>query len=269
MPTTKSRSIQLAALAVLGVLCLLLHADALPVSAHTNASRLLSLPRTTLWAWERPEDLTTIDPRTTAVAYLDRTILIGPPSASPNVIVQPRRQPLSAPTAAVLIAVVRIEVPPGLVPSVNQRQQALAALLDSASVPGIAAFQVDFDATRSQRPFYAALLKDLRRQMPPGLPLSITALASWCSYDDWIAALPVDEAVPMLFRMEPDRRRAPPDSPWFQIREPLCQGSLGLSTHEPWPLETSKALNSPKRIYLFADRGWHADLPTLADRKLP
>jgi hypothetical protein len=246
-----------------------LRADPLPVSAHVNSARLASLQHTTLWAWERPEDLTSIDPRTTAVAYLDRTILIGPPSASPSVIVEPRRQPLSAPTAATLIAVVRIESPPGLVPSDSQRRQVLAALANSASQPGIAAFQVDFDATRSQRPFYATLLNELHRQMPPGLPLSITALASWCSYDDWIAALPIDEAVPMLFRMEPDRRRAPPDSPWFQIREPLCQGSLGLSTHEPWPPEALKPLNPSKRIYIFADRGWHNDLGTLADRKIP
>jgi hypothetical protein len=241
----------------------------LPVPAHNLSWRLLSLPHITLWAWERPEDLTTIDPRTTAVAYLDRTILIGPPSASPNVIVEPRRQPLAVPKAARLIAVVRIEAPPGLVPSDNQRQQGLSALADAASQPGLAALQVDFDATRSQRPFYAALLNALRTQMPQGLPLSITALASWCSYDDWIAALPVDEAVPMLFRMEPDRRRAPPDSPWFQIREPLCQGSLGLSTHEFWPPEAREALEPSRRIYLFADRGWHADLSTLADRKLP
>jgi hypothetical protein len=231
--------------------------------------RLAALPHITLWAWERPEDLTSINPRTTAIAYLDRTILIGPSSASPNVIVQPRRQPLSFPSNATIIAVVRIEAPPGLVPSQDQQQQVLAALTDSASQPGIAAFQIDFDATRSQRPFYATLLKGLRSQLPPALPLSITALASWCSYDDWIAALPVDEAVPMLFRMEPDRRRVPPDSPWFKIREPLCQNSLGLSTREPWPPEALETLNPSRRIYLFADRGWHSDLPTLADRKLP
>jgi hypothetical protein len=259
----------MAALAAIGALCLVLQADPLPVSAHIKSIRLATLPHTTLWAWERPEDLTTINPRATAVAYLDRTILLGPPSASPNVIVEPRRQPLAVPDAATLIAVVRIEAPPGLVPSADQRQQTLATLADSASQPGIAAFQVDFDATRLQRPFYAELLKELRSQMPPGLPLSITALASWCSYDDWIAALPVDEAVPMLFRMEPDRRRAPPDSPWFQIRESLCQGSLGLSTHESWPPEASEPRNPPKRIYIFADHGWHADLPTLAIRKLP
>jgi len=68
------------------------------------------------------------------------------------------------------------------------------------------------------------------------LALSITALASWCSNDDWIARLPVDEAVPMLFPHGADRRHAPPDLPQFQIREPLCMASVGLSTHEPWPL---------------------------------
>jgi hypothetical protein len=137
-------------------------------------------------------------------------------------------------------------------------------LLRSAAQPGIAALQVDFDATRSQRGFYASLLAGLRRQMPPNLPLSITALASWCSNDDWIAALPVDEAVPMLFRMEPDRRGAPADAPWFRIREPLCMGSVGVSTHEAWPDDLAG-----KRIYVFADRGWRQDFSLLTDRKLP
>ena len=146
----------------------------------------------------------------------------------------------------------------------SRQQQTVALLFESAARPGIAALQVDFDATRSQRAFYADVLADLRRRMPPNLPLSITALASWCSYDDWIAGLPVDEAVPMLFRMEPDRRRVPADSPWLRIREPLCQGSVGISTHEPWPDSLAG-----KRIYAFADRGWRQDFSLLADRNLP
>ena len=91
------------------------------------------------------------------------------------------------------------------------------------------------------------------------MPLSITALASWCSSDDWINRLPVDEAVPMLFRMEPDRRFAPPDLPWSRIREPLCQSSVGISTREPSPVPTAG-----KRVYIFPDRGWRADLPLIA-----
>jgi hypothetical protein len=137
-------------------------------------------------------------------------------------------------------------------------------LLQSAGKPGIAALQVDFDATHSQREFYAGVLRELRRRMPPDLPLSITALASWCSYDNWIAGLPVDEAVPMFFRMEPDRHRAPADARHFVVREPLCMGSVGVSTSEIWPEGMAT-----KRVYVFADRGWDEDLALLTERKLP
>jgi hypothetical protein len=217
------------------------------------------LPRKTLWVWERPEDLHFVDPATTAIAWLDQTILIGQ-----EVVSVPRRQPLSYPTGAVRIAVARIQALPGAKLDATERQRAVALLLLSAAQPGIAAFQVDFDATSSQRAFYAALLADVRDKMPAGLPLSITALASWCSYDDWIGSLPVDEAVPMLFRMEPDRSRAPADSPWFRIREPLCIGSVGISTHEARP-----DAMADKRIYVFADRGWRQDVSLLTDRNLP
>jgi len=131
----------------------------------------------------------------------------------------------------------------------------LGALMESASQTGLAAFQVDFDATRSQREFYRSLLIDLRHRMPPRLPLSMTALASWCSRDDWISNLPVDEAVPMFFRMEPDRLRAAANRSEYRVRERLCLGSVGISTQEPWPEQEI----SGKRIYLFPDRGWRRD----------
>lgn len=248
----------ISALAMLGALCLVLRSDALPRPPAHLSLRMKLLPTRTLWVWERPEDLRAIDPSTTAIAWLDQTILLGP-----DVVGVPRRQPLSYPSSAARIAVVRIEALPDAKLDAAQQRQAIALLVQSAIQPGVAALQVDFDATRSQRAFYAGLLTDLRRQMPFGLPLSITALASWCSYDDWIAALPVDEAVPMLFRMEPGRRAAA-DSPWLRIREPLCMGSAGISTHESWPDDLAG-----KRIYVFADRGWRQDFSLLADRNLP
>lgn len=236
------------------------------------------LPRATLWVWERPEDLrglapakgsaARMEPATTAsmtkaIAWLDQTVVLGAAVTS-----VPRRQPFLYPASAVRIAVVRIQALPTAPLDAIQEHETAALLLNAAARPGIAALQVDFDATRSQRTFYASLLADLRKQMPTALPLSITALASWCSGDDWIAALPVDEAVPMMFRMEPDRRRASPsalsDAPQFRIREPLCMGSVGVSTHEPWPEDIAG-----KRVYVFADRGWRQDLPLLNDRKLP
>ncbi|MGB7267257.1 MAG: DUF3142 domain-containing protein [Terracidiphilus sp.] len=220
--------------------------------------RMAALPPITLWAWERREDLHALNTRRFAVAYLDQTLTIGLTVES-----QPRRDLLIFPAAATRIPVVRIEALPNAVLNAQSRSDAVHAILLSAREPGISALQIDFDATRSQRPFYRDLLVDLRRQLPANLPLSITALASWCSYDDWLRDLPVDEAVPMLFRMEPDRRRAPPDLADFRIREPLCQSSVGISTTEPWPSDLAD-----KRVYVFADNGWRVDAPDL-NRRFP
>lgn len=221
-------------------------------------ARLAALPRVTLWAWERREDLHTLDTRRFAVAYLNQTLTIGLSVGS-----QPRRDLLVFPASATRIPVVRIEAPPGAVLNAENRSAAVTDILRSAREPGIAALQVDFDATRSQRSFYHDLLLDLRSQMPANLPLSITALASWCSYDDWLRGLPIDEAVPMMFRMEPDHRRAPPNLDDFRIREPICQFSAGISTTEPWPSDLAG-----KRIYVFPENGWHVDSPKEIDRRL-
>jgi len=254
MPPT-SRHWNIVPFALAALFCSLgIRSDTLP---HPPAS-LSALPRVTLWAWERREDLRALDTRRFAVAYLDQTLTIGLIVDS-----QPRRDLLAFPASATRIPVVRIEVPQGAELNAENRSAAVDAILRSAREPGIAALQVDFDATRSERPFYRDLLVDLRRQMPANLPLSMTALASWCSFDDWIRDLPIDEAVPMMFRMEPDRRRAPPGIDDFRIREPLCQSSVGISTTEPWP-----AGLEGKRIYVFPDNGWRVDSPNEVERRL-
>jgi hypothetical protein len=68
----------------------------------------------------------------------------------------------------------------------------------------------------------------------------------------------------MMFRMEPDHRRAPPSVDDFQIREPLCRTSIGVSTREPWPSNLTG-----KRIYVFPDHGWSNDPPADLARRLP
>jgi len=244
-----------AIIAVLLALCCSIHSDVTP----RLPQRMIALPRLTLWAWERPEDLRGLNTRKFAVAYLDQTLTIGP-----HVYSHARRQPIVFPATATRIPVVRLETASGAVLNEETRREAVQAILASTQQLGIAALQIDFDATRSQREFYRALLIDVRRQMPPNLPLSITALASWCSFDDWLRGLPIDEAVPMFFRMEPDRRRAPASLPEFRIREPLCQSSVGVSTTEAWPSEMAG-----KRIYLFPDNGWYADSLARFERKLP
>jgi hypothetical protein len=234
------------------ICCLSLKPDALNLAPPPG--RMSSLPARTLWVWERREDLAGIDPRTTAIATLDRTILL---SRTVNVI--PRRQPLIYPAGITRISVIRIEAPGEIAPGLERNTADL--ILDTATAdPTIAALQIDFDARRSQRSFYARLLHDIRRRLPPQLPLSITALASWCSSDDWLRGLPIDEAVPMFFRMEPDRRFAPAYLPQFRIREPLCSTSIGISTRERY----SGSL-AGKRVYIFPDHGWRQDLPLISE----
>jgi hypothetical protein len=217
--------------------------------ARRHQNRLSSFPPVTLWAWEMPEDLRSLDPHRFAVAYLDQTILV-----SNRVELIPRRQPLAVPPEMKVIAVVRIEAVPGAAELSDPALPAklAAAIAGSASHHGAAALQVDFDARQSQRAFYTALLQELRRRLRPAMPLSITALASWCAFDDWIAKLPVDEAVPMYFRMG---REHPPSSTsgWtYPAREPLCRGVAGVSTDEAWP-----QLKAGTRLYVFHARPWN------------
>jgi hypothetical protein len=160
------------------------------------------------------------------------------------------------PRRTILIAVVRIENDRRLPPTLSASQRAQAARIIAALANrSPAAIQIDFDATRSDRVFYRDLLDDVRHRMPASMPLSMTALASWCLDDDWISGLPVDEAVPMIYRMGPDAK---------EIRTYLRNGgqfaptfsrnSIGLS------LDAQVAgLAAGKRVYLFSPRPWTAD----------
>jgi len=212
--------------------------------------RLAALPPTVLWAWERPEQLQFIDTRTTGVAFLAGTVSLR----HARFAYRPRFQTLRVPNAARLIAVVRLETTSSDL-NAEQRSRTVAAIVAAARAPRVVAVQVDFDATTSQRVFYRDLLVDLRRQLPPAMPISITALASWCTYDDWISGLPVDEAVPMLFRMGRDDAEIQRFlAAGKDFSTPLCRGSLGISTDEPLP-----HLPAGRRTYIFNPRAWSQD----------
>ena len=102
-------------------------------------------------------------------------------------------------------------------------------------MPRATAVQIDFDARLSERPFYAALLHEVRTRVRPPLRMSMTALASWCADDPWIDPAYVDEIVPMLFQMGTDARRVvtrlQEDRRW-PVK--ACESARGLSTDEPW-----------------------------------
>ena len=204
-------------------------------------------PGVILWAWERPEDLTFIDPQKTEVAFLAKTITLR----GDTIGVRPRLQPLRLAPGTKLTAVVRIETDRREQPSLSLAQLAQTAGEVCSSAKEVAFIQIDFDATSSERNFYRSLLRSVRQELPASTALSITALASWCAGDDWLTDLPIDEAVPMLYRMGVDQRQ-------FQLRletgqpfgSSICQNSAGVSTDEP---VTAPPVN---RLYIFSPEPW-------------
>src|SRR5262249_5326258 len=75
---------------------------------------------------------------------------------------------------------------------------------------------------------------EVRKQLPREIGLSITALASWCKYDDWLSDLPIDEAVPMLFRMATDGKQiADGIAAGEDFDSAPCRQSYGVSLDEP------------------------------------
>jgi hypothetical protein len=214
------------------------------------ADRLASFPRTILWAWERPENLNFIDPAHTGVAFLAGTLYLRDSELS----VRPRLQPLRIPPGTTVTAVVRIESDTSkpIEWSQNQRQKTIDAIAELSSLPAVRAVQIDFDARQSERKFYHELLHDVRSRLDPSIPLSMTALASWCMYDNWLTGLPVEEVVPMLFRMGIDEKNVLRFLDRHgQFRAKLCQTSIGVSLDEPLaklPVHT--------RTYVFNPKPW-------------
>jgi hypothetical protein len=212
---------------------------------RTQLDPLPGFPSLMLWAWERPEDLRFLDPRAAGVAFLAGTITID----RGRTFLKPRLQPLRVAPGTKLMAVVRVE----------SRGQApanialVADLLTSTVQPGVSGLQIDYDAAESERHFYRDLARAVRGKLTRDIPLTMTALVSWCASDDWIRDFPVAEAVPMYFRMgaEPYLRRV-------ELRNPLCQASTGLSTDElvRVPLH--------HRVFLFNPRPWTRDALRLA-----
>jgi hypothetical protein len=193
-----------------------------------------------LWAWESPQNLSFIDPREAGVAFLAKTLQIGDHQA----IIRPRLQPLRVPPGTALIAVVRLESSGH--DDLPKSAEIAPAIADAAREPGIRALQIDYDARFSERAFYRQLIGEVRRSLPASVPLSMTALASWCNGDSWIATLPVSDAVPMLFRMAPERYR-----PGSIFRVPLCRASVGVSMDEP-----VRSLPRGQRVYVFHPGPW-------------
>jgi hypothetical protein len=228
---------------VLTVACLA-GATALPGSA---SDPMRGIPRRVLWAWERPEQLVSIDSATTAVAVLDRTIAFTERAHR----VQYRQHALHVRDDTALIGVVRLEGDAAAIDA-GVRAALVHDTVAAAQRSRIRALQIDFDATLSQRDLYRQLLRAIRAELAPQIPLSMTALTSWCADREWLDTLPVVEVVPMAFQMAADRDRVVAQLARGEpFRAHACRRSIGVS------LDEAVSVSGYRRIYVFSPRPWN------------
>ncbi len=250
----KMAAIRRAAFA-LSVVCLV------ALTGAAGLGRASANPQLVLWAWERPESLRFVDSSQVGIAFLAESICLNR-----EPVLRPRLQLLQVGKSIPLIAVVRLEVTSDTPRQFDDAYRLRVAqwIAGTSALPQVRGVQIDFDAMQSQRSFYRSLLTDVRSLVPAATPISITALGSWCLGDDWLSGLPINEAVPMLFRMGKDREnitRALATGDDF--REPLCRTSVGVSTDEPWP-----HIAPGRRVYVFSPRAWTATSFQAVQRKL-
>lgn len=222
--------------------------------------RTVLLPRLNVWAWERDEDLSYIDPSKIKVAYFAGNIYVQ----GSNVRFRPRTQKLKVPQRAQTIPVFRIESirSDGSIPELSAAAfvaKTIAKTLNKSSKQE-RTVQIDFDALEDERPFYKALLRDLRAEIPRDTKISVTALASWLLADKWLERGSADETVAMLFSIGPERN----DVLSRLSKQALSNGadiplSIGISASEA---DTNKillqtdVLGNNRNIYIFSSRPW-------------
>ena len=232
-------------------------ANSLGLSMPSPANTLSTLPPVMLWAWERPENLDFIDTSVIGVAFLAKTIYLR----GDRVLARPRLQSLNLREGTKLVAVLRIESDHKDLPALSATQIDRTAIEVTAlaKLPNVTAVQIDFDAKLSERDFYRQLLTRVRRDLPPAMPLSITALASWCAGDRWLSDLPVNEVVPMFFRLGVERRQFESRlKSGEQVMASPCRVVAGVSIDEV------VATSAAQRLYIFSPTAWTPDSLNIA-----
>jgi hypothetical protein len=212
-----------------------------------------------LWAWQRNEDLSYLNPASYSVAYLACYATIS----GANLHLEWRNQALKIPAGTNLVPVLRIDINHRSKPELTEEK--LGGLSDVilriSKISRTQRVQIDFDALENEREFYRNLLKKTREKLTPEISISITSLASWCLFDNWLTDLPVQETVPMMFSLGKERAKV---LRYFKTgHEFLCKGcckSLGVSLEdlEATQLMIGKAKQRkiPTRIYFFTRTPW-------------
>jgi hypothetical protein len=220
------------------------------LATRDTRPRGASRPMVWLWSWEHFDDFRFLEGQKAGVAYLAATVRLDSAGAT----WQGRAQNMRLVHGLPLLPVVRLEGSRAL--NDSARHELVTRLVAVARGQGDSGLQIDWDAPRSSRPAYTALLQELRVALPDTLPLSVTALASWCTGDCWLEGAPVDEVVPMVFRMGADEARVRADLQHrgdFACR--ACRQAVGLSVDEAdWPSLRAR------RVYLFSPRPWTGEI---------
>ncbi len=203
-----------------------------------------------LWAWERPEALDALPPSFGVAAVVGFIRLQGGTVA----VAHGRRFPLTLRSGAPPpMGVVHIEIDQTLplLWTDALRAEVIGATL--AFMRPYVAVQLDMEVRDSQRGALLDVLHGVRAGRPIGTTLSMTALAAWCDTEHWLAAAPVDEIVPMLFRMGAGGTRLRGRlADGGDFGEPRCRAALGIATDAPVTIPPGR------RVYVFNPHPWDA-----------
>jgi hypothetical protein len=207
-------------------------------------------PNITLWSWDHAEDLRFLD-KGVDVAYLAGSVVVR----GRDMKMYKRSEPLILAQYTKVIPVVRIDNFETISALTEERVNKIEDfVLRLCGVPLVVGCQVDFDVKVSERAAYAKMLKDIRVRLPEAVPLSITALASWCDKGSWLEELPIEYAVPMLYRLGADGQniRSGYTGQSF-LKAAKCAQSVGVSVDEPVP---PKKYRRGKDVFIFNPSAW-------------
>lgn len=209
-----------------------------------------------VWAWERPEDLRFLEnsaDKITIVYYAGDVVI-----KSGAMVIHPRRNKLLLPAGAQAMPLIRIDNFDKAVALTEERAQVIKNFIARAcTVYGISGCQIDFDATVSERPAYAKIIAKLKKEIPNNISLSITALVSWCDGTSWLDDTAIDYAVPMFYRLGPDRAQIQNDRVGQTfMKSKKCQSAVGVSVDERMP---DKKYLQGRDIYLFNPNPWNEE----------
>lgn len=235
---------------------------------------LESKPPLMLWSWQKPDNLSILNPllvksKKLGVAFLTARITVD----SEKISLDPRLSRLQLPQGIYKEAVVRIEVkalpvPPAR-PALIDRlvERTLTSALGHTKVNAV---QIDFDSRVNQREFYKDFLARLRQRLPGTVALNMTALASWVQGDRWLEdknksnATPsvpsVQAVVPMFFTLGSGKQEA-----LEGLAKRLPEGfnginCIGLSLSDDAGAKViGERIKHFDRVYLFCSPGWNRD----------